>query len=317
MRRVAAEAAPGAGSLRPAATARAPSTSRPLVARTGDRSTAQHCGSGWRRSRGRWPRRGGSRRQLEALAPGAAAALLERAERALRATKSICSVPAPCCSGPASAGTSTSRVARAGRRATSATFPILHAQRPSDIKVPWELSRLQWLIPAGQAYLLTGDERFAAAAREVLRTVARGQSRRAERQLGASPWSRRMRIFSWTWLFRVFARQRAWEDVRLPRRAFSAASTQHGAVRGAQPRARRRQRQSLHRRLRRAGCRGRVLRRRGGASAGCVGACGPRARDRRADLGGRRRFRGLRGLPPPGERAVPARGAACRAPRGR
>ena len=37
---------------------------------------------------------------------------------------------------------------------------ILDLDRDSDVKVPWELSRLQWLIPAGQAYLLTGDEAY-------------------------------------------------------------------------------------------------------------------------------------------------------------
>ncbi|HYN04442.1 MAG TPA: hypothetical protein VE359_18480, partial [Vicinamibacteria bacterium] len=31
----------------------------------------------------------------------------------------------------------------------------------SDVKVAWDLSRLQWLMPAGQAYLLTGEERYA------------------------------------------------------------------------------------------------------------------------------------------------------------
>src|ERR1700722_1343119 len=40
--------------------------------------------------------------------------------------------------------------------------------RPSDVKVPWELSRLQWLMPAGQAYLLSDDERYAVAVRAVL-----------------------------------------------------------------------------------------------------------------------------------------------------
>ena len=39
---------------------------------------------------------------------------------------------------------------------------------PSDVKSPWELSRLQWLIPAGQAYRLFGDERYAKAVRRIL-----------------------------------------------------------------------------------------------------------------------------------------------------
>ena len=40
--------------------------------------------------------------------------------------------------------------------------------RPSDVKVPWEISRLQWLLPAGQAYLLDGDERHAQVVRDTL-----------------------------------------------------------------------------------------------------------------------------------------------------
>lgn len=83
--------------------------------------------------------------------------------------------------------------------------------RPSDVKVPWELSRLQWLIPAGQAYLLTGDERYAVAVRDVL-----------DQWIAANPlaygvnWACTMeaalRIFTWTWFFHVFARSRAWAD---------------------------------------------------------------------------------------------------------
>src|SRR5262249_33609202 len=34
-------------------------------------------------------------------------------------------------------------------------------ERPSDVKVPWELSRCQHFATLGQAYWLTGDERFA------------------------------------------------------------------------------------------------------------------------------------------------------------
>jgi len=34
--------------------------------------------------------------------------------------------------------------------------------RPTDVKVPWELSRCQHFTRLGQAYWLTGDERYAA-----------------------------------------------------------------------------------------------------------------------------------------------------------
>lgn len=83
--------------------------------------------------------------------------------------------------------------------------------RPSDVKIPWELSRLQWLVPAGQAFLLTGDERYAAAVRDILcdwmikNPVAYTVN-----------WSCTMeaalRLFSWTWLFHVFAGSAAWSD---------------------------------------------------------------------------------------------------------
>jgi len=82
---------------------------------------------------------------------------------------------------------------------------------PSDVKVPWEISRLHWLIPVGQAYLLTNDERYAMAAREVL-----------EDWIGANPYAHSvnwsctmeaaMRIVSWTWLFHVFCHTKAWAD---------------------------------------------------------------------------------------------------------
>ncbi len=84
-------------------------------------------------------------------------------------------------------------------------------ERPSDVKVPWEISRLQWLMPAGQAYLLTGDERYADAVKDVLshwilhNPVARSVN-----------WSCTMeaalRIFTLTWFFHVFKHSKAWQD---------------------------------------------------------------------------------------------------------
>jgi hypothetical protein len=81
----------------------------------------------------------------------------------------------------------------------------------SDVKVPWELSRMQWLIPAGQAFLLTGDERYAEGVRDLL-----------DDWIAANPyaqtvnWSCTMevalRILSWTWFQSVFGASRAWGD---------------------------------------------------------------------------------------------------------
>jgi len=83
--------------------------------------------------------------------------------------------------------------------------------RPSDVKIAWEISRVQWLLPAGQAYLLTGDERYAEAVREVL-----------EEWIAGNPysltvnWSVTMevalRILSWSWLLGALGRSAAWRD---------------------------------------------------------------------------------------------------------
>jgi uncharacterized heparinase superfamily protein len=83
--------------------------------------------------------------------------------------------------------------------------------RPSDVKIPWELSRLQWLMPVGQAYLLNGDERYALEVRAVL-----------EDWMASNPYAHSvnwtctmevaMRSLSWTWFFHVFCRSRAWSD---------------------------------------------------------------------------------------------------------
>jgi hypothetical protein len=83
--------------------------------------------------------------------------------------------------------------------------------QPSDVKVPWELSRLQWLIPAGQAFRLTLDDRYAAGVRDVI-----------EQWIAANPyggsvnWSCTMeaalRIFTWTWFFHALQDAPSWRD---------------------------------------------------------------------------------------------------------
>jgi len=87
---------------------------------------------------------------------------------------------------------------------------ILNPERGSDVKVPWELSRLQWLIPVGQAYMLTGEEKYASFVRDVLMDWIEG-----------NPYGRgvnwtiameaAMRIFTWSWFFHVFKKSDAWD----------------------------------------------------------------------------------------------------------
>ncbi len=83
--------------------------------------------------------------------------------------------------------------------------------RPSDVKFPWEVSRLQWAIPAGQAYLLTGDEKYAIAVRDLLSHWIEENP-----YAGSVNWACTMevalRILSWSWLFHVFCESAAWSD---------------------------------------------------------------------------------------------------------
>jgi hypothetical protein len=83
--------------------------------------------------------------------------------------------------------------------------------RDSDVKFPWELSRVQWLIPAAQAYLLTGEERYPRAIRDVL-----DQWIAANPYAGTVNWSCTMeaalRIVSWSWLFHACQASEAWSD---------------------------------------------------------------------------------------------------------
>jgi hypothetical protein len=95
---------------------------------------------------------------------------------------------------------------RYGRRIEYAELHL-----PSDVKVPWEISRLQWLLPAGQAYLLTGDDRFAVAARDVIDDWLDGNPY----ALGVN-WAIAMepaiRTFSLSWLLYACGRSESWSD---------------------------------------------------------------------------------------------------------
>ena len=88
---------------------------------------------------------------------------------------------------------------------------ILDQGRRSDIKLPWELSRLQWLIPVGQAYLLGGDDEDAAAVRAVIEDWIR-ENPYALGANWASTMEAAMRIFAWSWFFHVFKGSVPWCD---------------------------------------------------------------------------------------------------------
>ena len=98
-----------------------------------------------------------------------------------------------------------------GRRAPLVHWSRLDALRPigdGDCKLVWELNRHQWLVRLGQAYRLTGDERFAISF-----TV------RLQRWMDANPpgvginWASSLevglRLISWCWALHLFSGSRA------------------------------------------------------------------------------------------------------------
>lgn len=148
--------------------------------------------------------------EIDGLAPGEAARIVKAADRALRRRVDLLG------SGPTELGSPIrwSRDAKSGvewPRDYGPRITYVYPGDDSDVKWPWELSRVQWLIPLGQAYRLTGDERYAAAARDVL-----------EEWIGANPyplgvnWSIAMepalRVLSWTWLFHALHGSLSWSD---------------------------------------------------------------------------------------------------------
>lgn len=92
--------------------------------------------------------------------------------------------------------------------------------RPSDVKFPWELSRLQWLIPVAQAWCLTQDDRYAARVRDLL-----------DDWMDANPYGwginwasameAAMRVFTWTWFYRTMGNSPSWQGPHFRARVLS------------------------------------------------------------------------------------------------
>lgn len=134
-------------------------------------------------------------------------------------------------SGPTSLGTPVDWLCdfATGRRwetAYARRIAYANLDEPSDVKVPWELSRLQWLVPAGQAYLLTGDERCARAVAELLDEWIAGNphARTVNWSVTMEP---ALRLLTWTWFFHVFHGSMSWRDPGF-RERFLAALYMHG-----------------------------------------------------------------------------------------
>jgi uncharacterized heparinase superfamily protein len=162
---------------------------------------------------------------FDALCPGATERILSRAANALAHQVDLLG------SGAVELGAQIDwhKDYKAGYRWPAAFYRDIdytNQERPSDVKLPWELSRLQWLIPAGQAYLLTGDERYAIGCREILADwiVANPYARSVN---WACTMEVALRILSWTWLFYAFKDSESWAQTSF-RSLFLHALYLHG-----------------------------------------------------------------------------------------
>jgi len=84
-------------------------------------------------------------------------------------------------------------------------------ERSSDVKVPWELSRMQWLIPVAQAFRLTQNERYAAFITETIDDWI-ANNPYASSVNWACTMEPAMRILTWTYLFHACSSSIAWRD---------------------------------------------------------------------------------------------------------
>lgn len=148
--------------------------------------------------------------ELEALAPGEMARILDEAKAALAHRVDLLG------SGPIELGPAIDwhQDFKTGRRWPPAychAIEYANLDEPSDVKLPWELSRLQWLLPAAQAYVLTGEARYAECVREVLEQWIDGNP-----YAGSVNWSCTMeaalRIVTLTWLLRACGDSLAFAD---------------------------------------------------------------------------------------------------------
>lgn len=83
--------------------------------------------------------------------------------------------------------------------------------QPSDVKFPWELSRMQWMLPLAQAYQLTKEELYAEKAKLlILDWIAKNP------YAGSVNWSCTMevamRIVTWISFFYLLHSSTAWQD---------------------------------------------------------------------------------------------------------
>jgi hypothetical protein len=83
--------------------------------------------------------------------------------------------------------------------------------KPNDVKFPWEVSRMQWMIPLGQAYLLTKNEKYAEKVKELLLCWIKSNPYACSVNW-ACTMDVALRSIVWTWFFHVFKGSPSWKD---------------------------------------------------------------------------------------------------------
>jgi Heparinase II/III-like protein/Heparinase II/III N-terminus len=160
----------------------------------------------------------------ERLCPGDAQRILALAENAIANRVQFLGSPLQELSSPVEWHTDF----KVGKTWTPAFFRDIeyaNLDQPSDVKIPWELSRLQWLVPLGQAFVLAADERYARAARRLIADWISANPY-AYSVNWACTMEAAMRVMTLTWLFGVFGRSSSWHEDGF-REAFLAALWLH------------------------------------------------------------------------------------------
>ena len=142
-------------------------------------------------------------RALESRYPDARAAIVASAERVLRHEFDLLG-SGMCPLGPSLPWHADFKTGREWPLQYSPAIEYSELDRPTDVKVPWELSRCQHFTVLGQAYWLTGDERYA---REYVAEI--------EDWIARNPWGHgvnwicamdvALRAMSWIWGFYFFS----------------------------------------------------------------------------------------------------------------
>ena len=158
--------------------------------------------------------------------PGACAVVMRGADAALAHEFDLLG-SGPCALGPSLPWHTDFKTGREWPMTYSPDIAYAELDRPSDVKVPWELSRCQHFTRLGQAYWLTGDERYAAEfVAETSDWIAANPFARGVNWACAMDVA--LRAVSWIWGFHFFAGSEACRDAQF-RSRFLRALYLHGA----------------------------------------------------------------------------------------